>query len=256
MMPDLQTIPTGELVQIVKQRRTRIERAVGRSGCLLSILLAAAVWVGIYHFTAGELFVTLSFFWLFGAAAVSMLVFSAVGYLRDFRLRKHVRELNRRFGRLPVRSYVRQYARRAAPSELVCLFHGTALPYGNRLWGSVWVRENGNRAVGRTISWEAWWEPRPNPWDHLEFSEYEVSESKASEICALINRTKGTGKTHVEVAVLDGFPATVAVVFGDGSKTTVFSTNLCSSVEKEQDDRIKLLGLVASVIGDEGRTPL
>jgi hypothetical protein len=52
-------------------------------------------------------------------------------------------------------------------------------------------------------------------------------------------------KTHV----IDGFPATVAVIFSDGTEATVVSSNLCGLTDDQlQDDRTKLLILAARIV--------
>ena len=81
--------------------------------------------------------------------------------------------------------------------------------------------------------------------------EYELTEPVTSQIRSLIQSTKELGKTHFKEVVMDGFPVTVAIIFGDGSKPTIISGNLCGLTdEQKQDDRIKLSLLLVSVICD------
>lgn len=249
MALDLELTPTTDLIRSIKRNST--ERAIGRTGCLLSILLATTACIAIFCFTTIHLFLKL-YIGFFGSAFLSLFAYSLANYLADFRLRPRIRELNRRFGRLPVFAYERYCGQTNGSFPMVCIFHGATLPYGEQFWGSIWFGGEGVPTLVRTVSREIMYKKSPDPWDDFHYSEREIPAPKAMEIHSLIHRTKGIGKVRIPDLVMDGFPINVAVVFGGGSKPTRISANLCGlSSEQEEDDRVKLLRSVASVVCEE-----
>jgi hypothetical protein len=79
-----------------------------------------------------------------------------------------------------------------------------------------------------------------------------VPKFSVSQFQLLVQKTKGSGKTYFPEMVFDGNPASIAVIFREGSKPTIISANFCGlSEEQKNDDRIKLLTLAYSVIRND-----
>jgi len=248
MTPDVRTIPTNELVQ--RAQRNRIECAVENSGCLVAISLAVVACV-LVHLTNVDLVLKSI---LFGAAVavVPLLSFTAIISAAGFRTRRVVHELNRRFGRLPIQSYVEELRGRMTPGTIACVFTGQGLPHGGSYFGQILFDESGRATVKKSFGRNSYHDTGAFAWEGVEYDDRLLPETTAKEIQSIAERTKGTGKAEFEPIVRDGFPVRLAVVFGDGTKETIISANLCGlTEEQERDDRIKLAKLVASTVCDE-----
>ena len=81
-----------------------------------------------------------------------------------------------------------------------------------------------------------------------------IAKGDTAKLLDFIEKTQGSGTTRFSTGVRDGFPASLAVIFGDGSEATIVSSNLAGlRDEQRQDDRIKLLAMVARVVCNDWR---
>jgi hypothetical protein len=237
-------LPSPDLRE--KAKRNRLERVIGRSGWVLFPLLVLVAWWAIIAYTDSPVF--FKFYLCFTALLfVPLLVFWVTTRVADFRNRHYLHELKRRFGRLPIRWYVRYFQDRLRENGIICVFQGAGLPHGGKYWACISFGDEGEAKMSRGVC------PTFNLAEDFssiaQSEEHRIAGEAAASILALIGRTKGIGKCHFTPNVKDGFPATLAVIFGDGTKATVISCNLAGlDVLDRQDDRIKLLALVASVV--------
>lgn len=244
MDANLESIPTNRLIDLAK--RTALERAIIRSAFFWALIMLVGSWFSIFRFHNPKIVPGLCLCFV-ATIIVPLTVFSTTKFLGEFRGRHFLRELDRRFGRWNVSAYVRYFEKRQVPGTITCIFQGRGLPGGWQYHGCIVLKNNGdsemNSAMGHGLHLG------PNPWCDTEPSHDRIAPEQLAQLMLLIEKSKGTGKIYFNTMVRDGFPATAAVLFGDGSQTTIISSNLCGLTEDlRQDDRIKLLELVASLV--------
>jgi hypothetical protein len=188
---DLESIPTDDLIQAV--RRNRVETLVGRSGCLLCILLLVGIgyagdrviaavapivartvspWVSLGCLLGiGAAFIFFLFTRL-GEATIPMLcgaVFRIPERLADYRFRHQARERDRRFGRLPIRDYVRQFEERPRPGMVLCVYKSVDCLLGEELWCCIELNDPETPVTARTAIkfWDI--DRQSDPWKCLHF---------------------------------------------------------------------------------------
>lgn len=251
MPTDLTSIPTDDL--IAQAAGSPLERAIARLALPLSLALTFAAWYGIGHvFTSTILIVGTGFL---ASIAISLSVFWTAKYLAEFRRRNLLRELDRRFGRWSLDAYVRYYQQQLQPGEVRCLFRGNVLPAGRRYWGYLELRSDQITCAEATESTgRDYQRSGPHPWSNTERKRCEISAEQQAKICDLVAKTKGLGRRPTKIQSRDGFPASIAVIYGDGAETTLVSANLNDLiVEPNQDDCGQLLAIVAGIFCNNPR---
>lgn len=247
MVDDLESIPTDELIE--KAQRTRFEKAILKSGCFAAVLLVVVSWLAVFAM-ANFSFALRLYVCFMASFIVPFAVFGATKFLAEFRGRHLLRELNRRFGRWTIPAYVRYYQERLESDEIKCLFSGRGLPHGRRYWACIELDESEKLTLQTLEGHGPSREVGNDPWIKTQSSMQEIESEQSEELRRLITNTKGSGKCRISTGVRDGFPAWVAVIFGDGSEATVVSSNLSGLTDvHRQDDRIKLLRLLAKIAG-------
>jgi len=251
MIDDLEFIPTNELIE--KAERTPLEKAIVRSGCFVASAFTVGSWFAVFWYVADGIMPKL-ILCLLASIIVPFTLFSTSKFIAEFRNRHVLRELDRRFGRWNIPDYIRYYQQRNEPRAIRCVFRGQALPHGRRYWGCVLIDEAGQTSLEAAASSGLYLGIGADPWCGTECSDREFAEGEREEIRELIEKTRGTGKSLFSTGVRDGFPAWVAVIYGDGDDATVVLSNLSGLTdEQRQDDRIKLLSMVATVVCNDRR---
>ncbi|PQO47217.1 hypothetical protein [Blastopirellula marina] len=251
MPKDLTAIATDDL--IAQAAGSRLEKAIARSALPVSLALTFAAWYAVgSFFSSGVIVLGLGFL---GSIVIPLAVFAAAKYLAEFRRRDLLRELDRRFGRWSLDAYVRYYQQHLRPGQVRCIFRGSRLPGGRRYWGYLELDGDEIRCVEATESaGRVYQRSGPHPWSETERKRCELTPEQQAEIGKLVASVHGVGRRRSDVQAKDGFPAAVAVIYGDDAEPTVISSNLGGLMrQSDLDDGQRLLALIGGVVCNEPR---
>jgi hypothetical protein len=263
---DLENIPTNDLIQAV--RRNRVETLVGRSGCLLCILLLVGIGyagdrviAAVAPIVARTVSPWVSLGCLLGiGAALIFFLFTRLGEatvpeffgtlfrfpkrLADYRFRHQARELDRRFGRLPIREYVRQVEEQPRPGTILCVYKSVGCLFGEEIWCCIELNEPRTPATSRTAF--TFWsiDRQSDPWKRIHFVEDDVPEATVSELRRLIANAQKPRKRRSsagpEISISADGSSELAVVFGDGIEALEIRDEYPMPHEQKSDQAILL----------------
>ncbi len=134
-------LPTNVLVE--RAKRNRFEQGIKRSGCSASIVVPLLLCGALWWYLPGD--IVLRTLLCAGASPfVALWAYSSTEWLAGLRARHDIHELRRRFGRLPMRAYVRYFRQSQEPGTTTCLFHGSALPGFEDYWACLVFHQDGS----------------------------------------------------------------------------------------------------------------
>lgn len=245
---DLESVPTDELLRLTE--RNAFERGLVVASAVLSpaLTLAALVWIlwfrddiwpvklGLCAYAA--VFITFAIVW----------VLYALAHLRG---RVMLKELDRRFDRGSIGARAKREEARIRPGEWVVLFEAQVFWGGGRLfWGRIHL-DNAGGADVRTVSGSPPYGSLKPRWMHLDPYEYRLGEDDLDRLLDLAERARTAEEVvpNNKVGVMDGFQATMAVVWGAGEETLKVSAyNGCLTPEQMADERLRMLFHVAGLL--------
>jgi hypothetical protein len=153
--PDISGLSDQELA--ARCKRNRAEEWLHQSGCVGGLLAGVAAGVTVLIGAAA----VASWDWCFAAYlgfmaffVTGLCTFSLCEGLSRFRCRRYLRELEGRYGLLPLKDYVKATRPGLAAGETVFVFIGQGLPHGDHWWVCVHTLDGGKtgKAEARRVA--------------------------------------------------------------------------------------------------------
>jgi hypothetical protein len=252
---DISDLSDAELT--ARCKRNRAEEWLHQSGCVVGLL--AGVAAGVTAITLGA--AVASWDWCF-AAYLGFMAFFVTGLstfslcegLSRFRCRHYLREVEGRYGLLPLKDYVKAMRPGLTPGETVFVFVGQGLPHGDHWWVCVHTFDGGKagKAEVRRVATEGFG-GRPDfgkgvvPTNALQVARTDLPPELASRLAETAGRLHRP-RINVRSAVIDGFPVACAVLDGATQRATVISCNLVGVPSSQAGEpHIRLLHEVFAV---------
>lgn len=216
-----------ELVQTCK--RNRVEEWLHESGCFVGLAVGFLACIVVVVLRFCEVFtIEWPFAVLIGLEAfvfVGAGTFGLLQYLSRFRCRHSLCELEDRYGCRPLAEYVAKERRTLVPGEVVILFSGHTPPSSASWWVRVRLSKGGGATVEARLSMVHDFGTGRPLGDLCQAARGQISGEEAARLMDLASQVR-KGKTVVRSTVMDGFPVSCAVVWGDTKRVSTISCNL------------------------------
>jgi len=237
---------------IERAERNAFERVLARAGWALSPPFVGLAW---YFIATDENMEQAFVFQLqfLSLLIVPCLIFVASVKLADVRHKGARQELKRRFGRLPLEAYLPELQASLEKKQVACLFRGVLLsqdgvPCDVRYWAEIRFPAKQTASV-RRLTREGFGSVLDLP-DATAIHETTPEGRRVADLLKLARHARGLGTSRFHSKRKNGFPAAVAIVYGDGAPPTIVSCNLDDLTEDERrDDRVRLVEQVAVLAG-------
>jgi hypothetical protein len=243
---------TPELVE--RAERNAFEQILARAGWALSPIFIGLAW---YFVKTDENMAPVFAFQLqfLILLIVPCLIFVASIKLADLRHRGALYELKRRFGRLSLEAYLPELQASLSKKQIACLFRGVHLskdgvPCDFRYWAEIRFSLNQRQIASvRRLTREGFGTVVNLP-NMTSVHNTSTEDESVAEFITLAKHVRGLGSSKFTSKRKDGFPASAAIVYGDGAPPTIVSCNLDDLTDEEScDDRVRLVRQAALLAG-------